>query len=351
MKNPLSMPESSDIVPVEVQPEIATFNFMAVLKGRATSTHTHRAYARWVDRYLTDLTELAPTTGKNRRHRMQNLPLASLLPILNPTTLRAWLGNLAQEEQGKQALNQARASIITLASLLSEAGLLDDYTSASLTNVRIPRAESGQRQGRWLSVEQVKTLMHAAEEIAHTPGQRQRNAVVIRMLCIMALRREELAAVKWKDFHTQAGRPVLLVHGKGSKSAIVDVPRSVVRTLERWMPYVQTDGEIDPESYLVRRVYKNGRVEPNDSLSTDTIWRIVKRAAEHTNLGQVAPHDLRRSVAGNLEMSGVPIETISRLLRHSSIAITQTYLSKLPRQNEGAVLMDDLLGLDDFDVD
>lgn len=346
MKKPLPPTNPNGMIPADAG---HTFNFAAVLKGRATSAHTHRAYARWIDRYISDLTHLPATTGKARKHRMQHLPLDALLPTLSPTILRAWLGQLAQEDQGKQALNQARAAIITLASLLSEAGLLDDYTSASLTNVRIPRAESGQRQGRWLSVEQVKELMRAAEEIAQTPSQQQRNAVVVRMLCIMALRREEVAAIKWKDFHTQAGRPVLQVHGKGSKTAIVDVPAPVVRTLERWLPYVSVDGELDPNSYLVRRVYRGGHVDQTSGLSTDTIWRIVKAAAEHARLGNVAPHDLRRSVAGNLEMSGVPIETISRLLRHSSIAITQTYLSKLPRQNEGAVLMANLLEMDDLD--
>jgi integrase len=281
---------------------------------------------------------------------MQALPLDRLLPIVNSTSLRAWLGQLVRQRQGKQAINQARAAVLTLASLLAEAGILDDYTAAAMTNVRVPRAETGQRQGRWLSVEQVRALMVAAEEIAHTPAQRARNAVAIRMLCIIALRREELTVLRWKDLHTQAGRPVLQVHGKGSKSAVVDVPTAVIRAIERWMPYCMYAGQLpEPDSYLVRRVYRGGAVHAS-GITADAIWRIVKQAAEHAGLGRVAPHDLRRSVAGNLEMSGVPVETISRLLRHSSIAVTQSYLSRLPRQNEGALLMADLLALeDDYD--
>ncbi len=324
-------------------------NFIAMLQGRASSSHTQRAYSRWIDRYLSDLTDLPETTGKARRIRMQALPLKILLPILNPPTLRTWLGRLSQEDQGKQALNQARASIITLASLLSEAGWLDDYTSAAMTNVKIPKAETGQRQGRWLAVEQIRTLMKAAEDIAKSPAQRARNAVIIRMLCIMALRREELTDILWSDLHTQAGRPVLFVHGKGSKTALVDIPDVVMNAIEKWLPYVASDAStLDHGSYLIRAVYKGGAVR-NGGITTDAIWRIVKAAAEHAGLGNVAPHDLRRSVAGNLEQSGVPVETISRLLRHSNIAVTQQYLSKLPRQNEGAILMADLLDLGLFD--
>ncbi|PJF44381.1 MAG: hypothetical protein CUN55_04240 [Phototrophicales bacterium] len=324
-----------------------TFNFAAVLKGRATSAHTLRAYFRWVDRYLHDTAGLAPTEGKARVARMQALPLKLLLSVLNATTLRAWLGQLSAEEKGKQSLGQARAAIITLASLLSEAEILDDYTSAAMTNVRLPRAEAGQRQGRWLAVEDVRDIIQAAEAIATSPAQRQRNAVLIRLLCIMALRREELTDIYWRDLHTQAGRPVLLVHGKGSKAALVDIPRVVLHSIEEWASMVFPDGNVEPDTPLLRRIYKGGRIAPN-GLSTDAIWRVVKEAAQHAGLGTVAPHDLRRSVAGNLEQSGVPIETISRLLRHANLAVTQNYLSKLPRENEGALLMADLLDLDDF---
>lgn len=343
--NPTS--ESALTIPSDI-----SFNFLAVLQGRAGSQHTHRAYARWVDRFLVDSAGLEPTNGKKRTLRMQALPLARLIPAINPTTLRAWLGRLYTENQGKQALNQARASIVTLASLLSEAGWLDDYTAVALTNVRIPRAEGGQRKGRWLSVEQIIRLMRSAEAIAGSPAQRARNAVVIRTLCIMALRREELVEILWKDLHSQAGRPVLLVHGKGSKAAMVDVPNSVLEVIDVWTPYIlkaDTTEKPNPNSYLIRRVYKGGHVvngtqSKKSGLTTDAVWRIVGAAAEHAGLGKVAPHDLRRSIAGNLEQSGVPVETISRLLRHSNIAVTQQYLSKLPRENEGAIIMSDLLG-------
>jgi hypothetical protein len=62
--------------------------------------------------------------------------------------------------------------------------------------------------------------------------------------------------------------------------------------------------------------------------------------------GNVAPYDLRRSVAGALHEAGTPIEKISLLLRHLKVAVTERYLSRFPQRNEGAVLMSDMLGLD-----
>ncbi|MEO0565897.1 MAG: hypothetical protein AAF125_27555, partial [Chloroflexota bacterium] len=48
-----------------------TFNFAAALVGRASSRHTERAYFRWVDRYLSDLTRLNSTERQQRVRRME----------------------------------------------------------------------------------------------------------------------------------------------------------------------------------------------------------------------------------------------------------------------------------------
>jgi integrase/recombinase XerC len=261
---------------------------------------------------------------------------------LSAPQLRAWLGQLAKAGHGKQGLSQARAAIITLAGLLSEAELLDDYTAAAMSNVRQPKAEEGQRPGRWLSMEQIKQLIAASQHIATSDNQALRNHVVTTILCTLALRREELAAARWGDLSLQNERVVLRVHGKGRKVAVIDVPRSVLGLLTRWRGIAKPT----PESALVRRIWKGGRVSKH-GLTPDGIWFIVGDAAAFADLGHVAPHDLRRSVAGALHESGVPIEKISQLLRHSNVAVTERYLNRLPKRNEGAILMSDMLGLDD----
>lgn len=326
---------------------LATYNFVLALPGRASSAHTQRAYYRWIDAYLVATRDLKPATGLQRLERMSALPVNELLAALTAAQLRGWLGSLAQEGHGKQGLNQARAAVVTLASLLSEAGWLDDYTSAAMGNVRIPRAEDGQRTGRWLSAEEIRQLMAAARQMATSDAQRMRNNVVMTMLCTMALRREEISTMRWGDLSLQDGRVVLRVHGKGRKVAAIDVPASVLNALNAWRQLI-APGQIRPPDGLplVVRMYKGGK-PGKQALTADGVWLLVHQAARVAGLGDVAPHDLRRSVAGALNASGVPIETISRLLRHSNVAVTERYLSKLPRRNPGALLMGDLLSFDD----
>lgn len=327
----------------------ATFNFVALLAGRVASRHTARAYYRWVDHYLVEMAGLHPTEGQARYARMCALSVLTLQRSLSASQLRAWLGRLMQENHGSQGINQARSAIITLASLLAEAELLDDYTSMSLKNVRKPKAEDGQRPGRWLSTGQLKLLISAARGIATSDNQELRNHLITAILCTMALRRDELANARWGDLSLQNDRVVLQVHGKGRKTAMIDVPRPVLTLLNRWRQLVEPNAPAPPaESPLARRIWKGGRVS-RGGLTPEGIWFIIIAAAESARLGHVAPHDLRRSVAGALEEAGTPIEKISRLLRHSNVAVTERYLSRLPKRNEGGVLMSDILGLERSD--
>jgi len=331
---------------IPAKPSELTFNLVTALPGRASSPHTQRAYFRWIDQYLVDIAGLKPTDGVARVHRMSMLSVKLLQESLSAQQLRAWLGMLTRDQHGKQGIGQARAALVTLASLLSEAELLDDYTSAAMSNVRPPKAEEGQRQGRWLSTGQIKLLIAASQQIANSENQALRNHVVMAVLCTMALRREELSSARWGDLTLQNDRIVLRVHGKGRKTAIIDVPRPVLSLLNRWRAVVTPENPTPPsESPLVRRIWKGGGVSPR-GMTPDGIWWMLGEAAKAAGLGHVAPHDLRRSVAGALHEAGTPIDKISQLLRHSNVAVTERYLNRLPQRNEGAVLMSDMLGLD-----
>lgn len=334
-------------LPVISDPVALTFNFAAALPGRASSPHTQRAYFRWIDTYLADIAGLHPTEGDARVHRMGTLSIPVLKQTLSAPQLRAWLGRLAQQGHGKQGIEQARAAVVTLVDLLAEAGWLDDYVAAAMSRVRSPRAEDGQRPGRWLSLEQIKLLMASGRQIATSDNQSLRNDVVILILCTMALRRDELSAARWGDLSLQNDRVVLRVHGKGRKVAMIDVPRPIMRAMDRWRNAITVHDTAAPEAPLVRRIWKGGRIA-RYGLSPDGIWWIVDAASAHAGLGRVTPHDLRRSVAGALYEAGTPVDKISGLLRHSSIAVTERYLNRLPHANEGAVLMSELL---DFEQD
>lgn len=303
------------------------FDLTVALPRRTASLNTQRAYYRWIDRYLVDIAGLKETHGDERIKRMENFPLKSLVKHLTARKLTNWLNRLVQEGQGRQALDQARATVVTIAELLAETEIIEPTLAGEIHAVHVPPIKKKDTPERLLTPDEVTRIMAAAREIATSTNQTLRNNVVATMLCTMALRREELSAAKWGDLQLREDGLVVLDMGSG---AYVDMPRPVLAIIDRWRKVL---GQPEAASPLIRRIWKGGRIA-KDGLSPDGIWLIIRDAATHASLGHVTPDDLRRSAVANMYNNGMPIEEISRLLRHRSVLITERFLAKLPLGDE-----------------
>lgn len=58
----------------------------------------------------------------------------------------------------------------------------------------------------------------------------------------------------------------------------------------------------------------------------------VGEGANRKRVGSVRPHDLRHTYASRLVQSGVPLDTVSKLIGHSSVLVTQRYASAAESQ-------------------
>lgn len=77
---------------------------------------------------------------------------------------------------------------------------------------------------------------------------------------------------------------------------------------------------------LFRPVSKGGEVQPRALQDEKAIWRLVVRYARETELGKLAPHDLRRTCAKLCRRAGGDLEQIQLLLGHASVQTTERYL-------------------------
>ncbi len=303
-----------------------SFDFTKALPKRTVSANTQRAYYRWVDRYLVDMAGLKATRGADRISRMQDLPVKSLQRHITRRKLINWLNRLVENGQGRQALDQARATIVTLSDLMAEDNVLDADIAAEIQSVSVPSIKKNATPDRLLTPDEVKRLMVSSRDMATSTNQMLRNNVVALMLCTMALRREELSAAKWTDITMKDGDVVLSM----AADSYVDMPLPVVAAIDRWRAVL---GEPPEHTPIIRRIWKGGRVA-KAGLSPDGIWLIIRNASHYAGLGHVTPDDLRRSAVANMVKQGMPIEEISRLLRHRSVLITERFVAKLPMTND-----------------
>lgn len=313
----------SELVTTYTQPVgfVETESVNATVAMAGLSAHTQRAYQRWITRYLAEVNNISPRTIN-----LKELNIEMAVNSLGPATLKAWLGSLKAKKLGKQSIMQAKASIVWMAQLTADIGRSEYSTASGLSRVKAPRAESGQREGTWLTQDEVRQLLRALRKLdSANSAAVARNSAIIIMMVTCGMRRDEIATATWADLSRQGRNAVLRVHGKGEKLRTVKLPDMAVQAIEAWKVHHPNPEGNRP---LFTRIWKGGTVTTS-AITDKAIWLFVIKAAKLAGLPRITPHDLRRSFARGAYEAGVSFELIRQSLGHSNIATTERYVNSV----------------------
>lgn len=151
-----------------------------------------------------------------------------------------------------------------------------------------------------------------------------RNRAMLTLAYRSGLRVSELLSLRPGDVNL-AKHTVRLLDTKSGKPQTLGFHASADDALARW---------IDTRRELASvKGWKNGKLfctldaEP---VSDDYVRVLLRRLAGKAGVDKrVHPHGLRHTFAVELEAAGTPVTVISKLLGHSSIAVTARYLDHL----------------------
>lgn len=183
------------------------------------------------------------------------------------------------------------------------------------------------RPGNWLTEPQVKALLAGCDD--SIVGRRDR--VLLTLGFNTGLRVSEITGLTWDAIDLQAGR--LAVIGKGEKAAVLGLSQGLSEALRAWRADCAS-GPVVPRIRSIGNFQDDRRWElcPGIRLGTSGAGKVLRARGETIGVPYLAPHDMRRSLAGILQAKGYSIEAISEVLRHDSIATTQAYLEKNPHR-------------------
>lgn len=186
--------------------------------------------------------------------------------------------------------------------------------------------------GRWLSDREISRVVDSCDR-ATLVGRR--NRILLLTGFFTGLRCMELASLEVSSVADDLSSISFL--GKGRKWAEQPVPEQLAEELEPWLE------EIEGPALLprLRCVWADnpGRkmnVEWDAKLNTDGIAEVCRTMSKRSGI-RFSPHDMRRSYAGWLDDQGLDILTIQELMRHSSVEMTQRYLSRNPNRKKRAL--------------
>ena len=150
-----------------------------------------------------------------------------------------------------------------------------------------------------------------------------RNKLVLAVFFDTGIRNFELCNVKDSDVKDSFIR----IFGKGRKERVVPISTYVARIKVRYERarngYFQKAIRHDDNYFLSR----TGR-----KLTVEAVERIVRIAGEKANVNshiRCSPHTCRHYYAQSSLLNGVDIYTVSRLLGHSNVSITQVYVRSM----------------------
>lgn len=159
---------------------------------------------------------------------------------------------------------------------------------------------------------------HVHALIAATAGRHftdKRDRALIFFLIDTGVRKSELAALNFGDIDLETGE-VQVRSGKGDKDRAVFLGARARRELIR---YLRKRGQLVPNNPLW--VTYAGR-----RLTSAGIRQVIRRRSEQVGIPAPGMHDFRRYFAIECLRNGMDLETLRRLMGHTSLTVLQRYL-------------------------
>jgi site-specific recombinase XerD len=156
-----------------------------------------------------------------------------------------------------------------------------------------------------------------------------RDYAIILIMGRMSLRVAEVASLKTSSITWSHGRPIVKFKVKGGRERTLPLPTDVKSAIDDYLKLdrqrrkvVNTGG---PEAWLFQP-HTNARTLVYDKpLSTRMIGKLVKKYADYAGLGDLSPHDLRRTAITRALDLGESIREVQMMSGHKDIRSLMKY--------------------------
>lgn len=236
------------------------------------------------------------------------------LEDVRPMCIKAYLMMLQERGAKPQYINDQLKAFKVLFRYLYEEGYTDSILTERIKNVKQPKTII-----KTFTEQEVKKMTEYYS--GHTLME-VRNRLMLMTFFDTGIRVSELIDLKL----SQVKDEYILIHGKGDKERVV--PKSPL--LNKWMfKYLSTRENFFAHRRVPENVFlsRNGR-----PMTTEAIHRVIKIAGKAVGVSRdirVSPYTCRHTFAQMQLKNGLDLYSLSRLMGHSNISITQRYLEGL----------------------
>lgn len=222
---------------------------------------------------------------------------------------------LIQHGSSAKSVNRAMSAIRNVVKVGVIMGLVPENQLIQLSAIKLEK--TSQHQGNPLNATQVSTLFnHLAKRTSIIDV---RNQAIFALLLGAGLRRSELVSLKLNDLALSESH-LVVQKGKGNKRRTAFLPKWCIEHIHTWLMLRGHDA-----GYLFNPVNKSNRINLTRDITTESVYLLVRHTAKHVGLGNVSPHDLRRTYITRLLEQNIDLNTVRLMAGHEDISTTVVY--------------------------
>jgi site-specific recombinase XerD len=273
--------------------------------NKSVSEETRRAYRRTLTEFFTFAgmshpSEITPSDVLAWRDRLRGQKKSAATVSFKLSVVRSFFEYL--KAQGAIPLNPASTKVVSPPELPSEPA------------------------GRALSVKEVRYLLSGPDR--EKPGGARDYALMLVMLRL-SLRVSEVCSLRASSVRWSHGRWTLRCKVKGGREEMWPLPKDVKEAVDHYLKLDRKRREISHshgEDCPLFQPHVNYRTLTFDKpLSTRMVQKIVKRWADYSRLGDLSPHDLRRTAITRALESGLTYRQVQMMSKHKDPKTVMRY--------------------------
>ena len=264
--------------------------------NKSVSEATRRAYSRCLKEFF---------QAVGMKHPAEVVPADVLL----------WRDRLRAQRKKPATVAFKLAVVRSFFEYLRAAGAVP-LNPASTRLVSPPELPS-EPAGRALSAKEVRHLLSGPDR---EKPQGARDYALMLVMLRLSLRVSEVCSLRASSIKWSHGRWTLRCKIKGGREEVWPLPKDVKEAVDN---YVRLDGKRrevmhsgGADAHLFQPVTNYRTLEFSKALSTRMAQKIVKRWADYSRLGDLSPHDLRRTAITRALESGLSYRQVQMMSKH-----------------------------------
>lgn len=266
--------------------------------------------------------KLSPKTIENYQKQLTDLQRyladehnTTLIEAVRSIHIKQFLAMMDEKGRKPQYINDLLKVFKTFFNYCEKEGHIKTSPAASIRNMKQPKVVI-----MTFSENEIRGLLN------HFSGRdfiSMRNKTIIALLFDTGMRLAEVINLRSEQIHDE----YILVHGKGNKERLVPVSPFLAKQLLRYRTV--RDSYFEDKRFPEGFVFVSNR---GKQLTPEVIGMFLKQAAKEVGVNpqvRVSPHTCRHTFAHLQLKNGLDLYSLSRLMGHENVAITQRYLAGL----------------------